>query len=66
MVDDDSVEGVSYMCDFRRKENVYRLEKSSTVRLPYSWSSVWSRTDLSENAATSAIIDAIRGAGRAG
>ena len=51
---------------FDGKENVYRLEKSSTVRLPYSWSSVWSRTDLSENAATSAIIDAIRGAGRAG
>jgi hypothetical protein len=51
---------------FDGKEHEYRLEKSATPRAPYSWSLVWNRTDLSENAATSAIIDAIRGAGMAG
>jgi hypothetical protein len=33
---------------------------------PYAWSSVWNRTDLSEDAATPAIIDAIQGAGMPG
>jgi hypothetical protein len=51
---------------FDGKEREYRLEKSATPRTPYSWSSVWNRIDLSENAATSAIIDAIRGAVMAG
>ena len=51
---------------FDGKEREYRLEKSATPRPPYSWSPFWNRTDLSENAATSAIIDAIRAAGTAG
>jgi len=51
---------------FDGKEHEYRLEKSATAGSPYAWSSVWNRTDLSENAATSAIIDAIRAAGTAG
>ena len=51
---------------FDGKDREYRLEKSATPRAPYSWSSVWHRTDLSENVATAAIIDAIRAAGMAG
>ena len=51
---------------FDGKEHEYRLEKSATARAPYSWSSIWHRRDLSEDAATPAIIDAIRGAGMAG
>ena len=51
---------------FDGREREYRLEKSATPGAPYSWSSVWNSTDLSENAATSAIIDAIRAASPAG
>src|SRR5262245_45924260 len=45
---------------FDGKEREYRLEKSATRKPPYSWSSVWNRADLSQNAAASAIIEAIR------
>ena len=51
---------------FDGKEHEYRLEESATARAPYSWSSIWHRTDLSQDAATAAILDAIRRASMAG
>ena len=48
---------------FDGKEREYRLETSATAKAPYSWNSVWHCTGLSQDSATPAIIDAIRGAG---
>ena len=58
--------GCALRLTFDGKEREYRLEKSMTPRAPYSWNSIWQRTDLSEDAATLAIIEAIRGTGMVG
>lgn len=60
-------EGSPLRLTFNGRDNEYGLERSSSLRTPYSWSRIWRRRDVpARDECSSEIMDAIRSAPRAG